>query len=304
MEKIEVFRVMETTYEDNSYWIEYVVKEKFGYEIVYNIEELPRTISREEIIEKIKSDNVNCKDRDFIERLINSEPTIEEETILENARQYYENLFNTDEEVNKKISSKHHLSICSENLGDLIEECRQSENEMWYLSEDDLKEEFGNNEEAQKNYVEKIMEEVNNLEVKKYFEFYLGSEDVVVIYGGIITQFLFGEEEVDKDIKFNITRDRINSQGNKVVTYENEYYILTKIIYQYGYSSIVISEKNKNDNYRYSIYVKEDFDTDKILGFKIQTTSYGALAVDKIEKVIEGYNIAIKTVKELEKMFL
>ena len=61
---------------------------------------------------------------------------------------------------------------------------------------------------------------------------------------------------------------------------------------------------NKIDNYIHDIYTEENSDTFEITGFEIQTTSYGALKTEEIEKVVEGYNIAIKTVKELEKIFL
>lgn len=60
------------------------------------------------------------------------------------------------------------------------------------------------------------------------------------------------------------------------------------------------SDKKYNPN----IVVKEDLDDGKILEFKIQTTSYGSLESNKIEKIIEGYQTALKVVKELEKKYL
>ena len=71
---------------------------------------------------------------------------------------------------------------------------------MWYITEEDLEEEFGNNQEAKDNYIKKIQEEAKKIGVSEYVEVYENSDDVVVFYGGIITQFLFGEENVDSDI--------------------------------------------------------------------------------------------------------
>ena len=301
MKKIEVFRVMETSYEDGSYWIEYMVNGAWGYEIVYGIDKLKRTVSDDEIIEKIKSD---YSDNDVIERLINSKSAIEEEAILENARRYYENLFNTDVELNKKVTSKPYLSVCGDDLKDYIEECRQSENEMWYITSEDLEEEFGDNQEAKDNYIKKIQEEVEKLGVNEYIEFYQDDYDVVVFYGGIITQFLFGEENTDSHIELKITENREGNRGAEITIYENDYYTVKKVVGVNDYIDVVITAKDKIDNYIHDIYIEENSDTFEITGFEIQTTSYGALKTEEIEKVVEGYNIAIKTVKELEKIFL
>ena len=301
MKKIEVFRVMETSYEDGSYWIEYMVNGAWGYEIVYGIDKLKRTVSDDEIIEKIKSD---YSDNDVIERLINSKSAIEEEAILENARRYYENLFNTDVELNKKVTSKPYLSVCGDDLKDYIEECRQSENEMWYITSEDLEEEFGDNQEAKDNYIKKIQEEVEKLGVNEYIEFYQDDYDVVVFYGGIITQFLFGEENTDSHIELKITENREGNRGAEITVYENDYYTVKKVVGVNDYIDVVITAKDKIDNYIHDIYTEENSDTFEITGFEIQTTSYGALKTEEIEKVVEGYNIAIKTVKELEKIFL
>lgn len=301
MKKIEVFRVMETSYEDGSYWIEYMVNGAWGYEIVYGIDKLKRTVSDDEIIEKMTRD---CSDNDVIERLINSKSAIEEEAILENARRYYENLFNTDIELNKKLTSKPYLSVCDDNLKDYIEECRQSENEMWYITSEDLEEEFGDDQEAKDKYIEKLQEEVEKLGINKYIEFYQDDYDIVVFYGGIITQFLFGTEDVDSDIEFKTIANGVNGKGYRVTVYENDYYTVKKIVDVNNYIDVVINTKNKIDNYIHDIYTEENSDTFEITGFEIQTTSYGALKTEEIEKIVKGYNIAIKTVKELEKIFL
>lgn len=303
MKKIQVFRVMETSYEDGSYWIEYNVNGAWGYEIVYNIEKLPKVVSDDEVIKKLMDDNLS-HNSDIIEHLISSELVTGEETKLENARIYYQELFNTDIELNKKLTSKPYLSVCDDNLKDYIEECRQSENEMWYITKEDLEEEFGDNQEAINNYIEKLQEETQKLGLEEYIHFYEDYYDIVVFYGGVITQFLFGQEEVDSDIELKIIKNKVTDKGNKITVYENDYYTIKKIVDVNNYIDVVINIKNKIDNYIHDIYTEENSDTFEIIGFEIQTTSYGALKTEAIEKIVKGYNIAIKTVKELEKIFL
>lgn len=303
MKKIEIFRIMETTYEDGSYWIEYIVNGKFGYEIVYNIEDLEKNISEEEVIELLKEEYSSFS-QEIIDRFTGSKEAVERWTErwtpIFNAKKYYENLFNSDIELNKRLTSKLKISVCSDTLRGLIEDCRQSDNEMWYIDQDFLKEEFGDDKKAQKLYTDKIQEEVNSLGVQEYFQFDFYDSDALIVYGGAITQFLFGS---DNKFEFEIIEDRTNANGSKTIIYENEYYKLKKNIKD-DYMSISIEAKDKIDNYRHNIYAVENSDTFEITGFEIQTTSYGALSVNNIEKVIEAYNIAISTVKELEKMFL
>ena len=70
-----------------------------------------------------------------------------------------------------------------------------------------------------------------------------------------------------------------------------------------NYTSIIVTGC-QSEKYLPGIYVEDDFDTCNIKGFKIQTTSYGALNQDEIEEVIKGYQIALKVVNELEKKYL
>lgn len=52
-----------------------------------------------------------------------------------------------------------------------------------------------------------------------------------------------------------------------------------------------------------NIYCRDDSEM-RVLGFDIQTTSYGALSADEIQKMIEGYNEAIEVVSVLTKRFV
>lgn len=70
-----------------------------------------------------------------------------------------------------------------------------------------------------------------------------------------------------------------------------------------GLVSLIINSC-KSEKYLPTIYTDDDFDTCGIKGFKIITTSYGTLNPDEIEEVIQGYQMAIKVVKELEKKYL
>lgn len=68
--------------------------------------------------------------------------------------------------------------------------------------------------------------------------------------------------------------------------------------------SITIS-KEFGEEYKYlpSIYSKTDGE-EKIIDFEIETSSYGSLSSEEIERVISGYKIALDVVKELKEMFI
>ena len=85
--------------------------------------------------------------------------------------------------------------------------------------------------------------------------------------------------------------------------YENKYYIVKEICYDNDYTSLHVEKKN-NNYYIETIEVMEDLDTFKITGFSIQTTGCGSKKIKDIKEIIRGYEIAIATVEQLEKMFL
>lgn len=70
-----------------------------------------------------------------------------------------------------------------------------------------------------------------------------------------------------------------------------------------GLVSLIINSC-KSKKYLPTIYTDDDFDTCGIKGFKIMTTSYGTLNPNEIEEVIQGYQMALKVVKELEEKYL
>ena len=86
-----------------------------------------------------------------------------------------------DANLQLKILDKPTLSVCSDYLGSLIESCRQSENEMWFEEFEDVPPYID---------IEDIEDEVTKLGLEGYVETY--SDDcAIVIYGGIITKFIF-----------------------------------------------------------------------------------------------------------------
>ena len=102
-----------------------------------------------------------------------------------------------------------------------------------------------------------------------------------------------------------IERKNIKSNAGEgtLYKYENEYYIVKEICYDNDYTSLHVEKKN-NNSYIETIEVMEDLDTFKVTGFRIQTTGHGSKKIRDIKEIIRGYEIAIATVEQLEKMFL
>ena len=80
----------------------------------------------------------------------------------------------------KKLENKIKLKECSELIQDIIEECRGSENEMWFVDEDEITTEE----------VEKIEKEIMALGLEEYITTW---EDgcAITVYGGALTKFIF-----------------------------------------------------------------------------------------------------------------
>lgn len=108
------------------------------------------------------------------------------------------------------------------------------------------------------------------------------------------------EREVEKEPEILTITD---SEDYKVYTCLS--YVFSEKIYPSGLTQISIRKKigEVNNEYLPNVYVDDTIDGE-IKGFKIQTTSYGTMGCDDIEKVISGYNEAIKFVKVLEKRYL
>lgn len=88
--------------------------------------------------------------------------------------------------------------------------------------------------------------------------------------------------------------------GRKVDRYEIGNYKVKALTYSWGRRVEVGSVSR--ERYLPDIYSRTD-DGGKIVGFKVQTTSYGALPVGEVKKVVDGLNEAIEVVEILTKTF-
>lgn len=128
---IDVFRIDKTTYEDDTSWVHYSIKDDKGEKDLY---------LGYEIINDLDND---CNDTD---KLIES----------------FNTLFNEDKEAYAKVVDKPILEkVCSTELKDLIEETVSSDNEMWYVDEGEM----------EPDLVESIKNEVKKLNIQDWFIF-------------------------------------------------------------------------------------------------------------------------------------
>ena len=77
-------------------------------------------------------------------------------------------------------------------------------------------------------------------------------------------------------------------------------YSVRKTVHKGGFTQIEVVQAKSE--YLPTIYCKDDFEG-TVLGFEIQTTSYGALPVEEIKKLIADMEEAVATVEILEKEF-
>ena len=107
-----------------------------------------------------------------------------------------------------------------------------------------------------------------------------------------------------ENLELKLTKNiKTNFGEGTLYKYENKYYTVREICYDNNYTGLYIERKN-NNSYIENIEVMEDLDTFKIIGFRIQTTAHGSKKIRDIKEIIKGYEIAIATVEQLEKMFL
>lgn len=78
------------------------------------------------------------------------------------------------------ISKRIKISECSELLAEIIEECRQSENQMWFVEFGTMK--LGN--------VKRIKEEVKKLGLEDCITF-LEDDCLITVYGGVLDEIIF-----------------------------------------------------------------------------------------------------------------
>lgn len=106
-----------------------------------------------------------------------------------NAGHYGYELLEEGQEI-VDIIGKPNLSVCSKITQELIENCLESENEMWFVEQDEIDEYIETYEKTQSELIEEIETDINQFELSDYIKF---NEDgcIVTVYGGIITKFEF-----------------------------------------------------------------------------------------------------------------
>ena len=95
--------------------------------------------------------------------------------------------------------------------------------------------------------------------------------------------------------------EKFEVDGRKVARYEIGNYKVRALTYSWG-RRVEVSSQSR-ERYLPDIYCRTD-DEGKIVGFEVQTTSYGALPVDEVKKVVDGLNEAIEVVEILTMLFI
>lgn len=97
-------------------------------------------------------------------------------------------LCNTNKRLNGKYTIKNYLSVCSNYLQEIINECLHSENEMYFVEYEDLDEVVSSSERD--SFINNLKLEAAYLDIQDYVRF---NEDgcAITVYGGLITLFLF-----------------------------------------------------------------------------------------------------------------
>lgn len=101
------------------------------------------------------------------------------------------------------------------------------------------------------------------------------------------------------ELRLEATKTVDNKQ---VEIYEIADYEVKVVIYEDGTKYITVREKR--GEYLPRIYCRTNDDNGDILGFEIQTTSYGALSAEETAKVIDGLREAVEVVEILTKEFV
>lgn len=147
---VTLYRIEKTTYEDGSYWITYDLTDKiYSYEL-FTPTEMDPTFN----------------------------PKTDDVTPL--AERYLQSLNPAT------LANKPQLETCSQFMQDLINETKQSENEMWFVDA-----EMAEEDEITEEKLEELKEEIARLGIGDYFDFGDTSigEDVIIVFGGAITCF-------------------------------------------------------------------------------------------------------------------
>ena len=104
-------------------------------------------------------------------------------------------------------------------------------------------------------------------------------------------------------LEMNLVRTK-EEENRKYEVYEIEGYSVYVTIYDDGEKIISVSTNIGDDEYTPDIYFEDGEFGSKEKKFKIQTTSYGALGIEEIEKFMAAYKKAVEAANVLTKEFI
>lgn len=102
------------------------------------------------------------------------------------------------------------------------------------------------------------------------------------------------------ELKLTLTNTK-TIEDKKIELYEIADYTVKVISRDCGLRWITIREGKKE--YLPTIYCRDDMEGN-VLGFEIQTTSYGSLPTDEIKKMVEALETAVEVAEILTKEFV
>ena len=89
-----------------------------------------------------------------------------------------------------QLINKPDISSCGEFLSGIIEECRQSDNEMWFVETEDLEDIHSIDTDKQEKFLEDLEKDIEGYGLSEYIK--VNDDGIpVTVYGGVITKFLF-----------------------------------------------------------------------------------------------------------------
>lgn len=93
-------------------------------------------------------------------------------------------------------------------------------------------------------------------------------------------------------------------EGDKLYKYAAGRYQVRKVDHACGYTSIEVIPTDRSDRYLPEIYARSNIEDNAPYAFEVQTTSYGALPTEELQKVIANLQEASEIAQALTKMFV
>lgn len=90
-------------------------------------------------------------------------------------------------------------------------------------------------------------------------------------------------------------------ENKRVNIYKIGRYTIKQVVYQDD--SFYMDVRAEKDDYLPAIYARDDLQCN-VLGFEIQTTSYGALSVEETKKMVAALNEAVEVAEVLTAEFI